>query len=133
MSFLQDIRDTIVIEGESDIDYYNDKWKRVNLFYKMMSQLRQNITPTDIYNFFYIDIDIIEGFYSFQKYKHYLIPRKNKYFLNPVKFNCSCPYFKFKKICKHLNKYKELYNLSLILMNKLGYSESRDIMYNIIY
>jgi len=131
MSYLQDIKDTKIIYGDSNIDY-NKKWKNRNLinrYYRsIFSNLNHYYNPNDIYDFFSIDIDIIEGFYSFQKNEHYLIPRKNKYFLNPIKFTCSCPYFKFKKTCKHLNKYKETYNLSLVLNDKIGYSESRDII-----
>ena len=131
MSYLQDIKDTKIIYGDSNIDY-DKKWKNRNLidkYYKsIFSNYSASFNPSDIYDFFSIDIDITESFYSFHKYEHYLIPRKNIYFLNPIKFTCSCPYYKFKKTCKHLNKYKELYNLSLVLLNKIGYSESRDII-----
>ena len=134
MCYLQDIKDTKIINGYSDINYFDKKWDKINLYYQggKYSSNRTIIIPSNIYDFYRIDIDIKEGFYSFDKYHHYLIPRKNNYFLNTFKFTCSCPYFKFKKKCKHLNKYKELYYLSLVLMNKLGYSESRDII-NLIY
>ena len=134
MSYLQDIQNTKMIKGQSDVNYFDKKWDKINLYYQGLKFLnnRTIIIPSNIYDFYRIDIDIKEGFYSFDKYHHYLIPRKNNYFLNTFKFTCSCPYFKFKKKCKHLNKYKELYYLSLVLMNKLGYSESRDII-NLIY
>jgi len=127
----REIKDTKIINGNSECDYFNVKWVKLNLYKKTLYGM-DIFRPSEIYDFFEKSDYINEGYYSYMKYLDYLIPRNNRYYINPVKFTCSCLGYKYKKKCTHLKKYEYLYNISIVLMNKLGYSESRDII-NLIY
>lgn len=130
ISVLKDIKDTKIINGNTDTDYFDIKWNKINLYTKYIHRNLNIIRPCEIYDFFEKSDFINEGYYSFMKYIAYLIQRKNRYYINTVRFTCTCKYYKYNKtICKHLKKYEYYYNISLVFMNYIGYHLSRDIVH----